>query len=217
MISGMTSLQERGGLEAEARISMNVHLFAGIIDIRAQIAGGRLRTIPQGDEVFPNASNGEDVAAQWPERPYKAAQDKAQHSSEPEAPSTPIKGESLPNSNITHSQHRSRESCHGRSKDSDRAGQRYFRKARLCDLSGSWLPVLTATAIVMVITAASLYSASACLPHIAPSIKLPVMKEHATCSLQCHPERHPLLRPDYSLRTSSRLAPLEAYANDDLQ
>lgn len=169
MISDMTSLQERGGLEAEARISMNVQLFAGIIDIRAQIAGGRLSTIPQGDEVFPNASDGEDVTAQRPERPCKAAQDVAQLSSEPEAPSTPIKRESLPNSSATHSQHRIRESCQGRSRGSDRDGQKFFRKPRLCDLSGNWLPVLAATAIVMVITAASLYSASARLSHVAPS------------------------------------------------
>ena len=36
-------------------------------------------------------------------------------------------------------------------------------RSRRCDLSGQWVPVLAAAAIVMIITAASMFSASECL------------------------------------------------------
>ncbi len=36
-------------------------------------------------------------------------------------------------------------------------------QSRRCDLSGQWVPVLAAAAIVMIITAASMFSASKCL------------------------------------------------------
>ena len=143
---------------------------AVVKDIRAQIAGGRLISIPQGNEEATHSSGDEGNAAQHPSTPSKAAlMEEGQPCSEPEAPSTPQKGEGPPVGSAART-HSSQQRSEAVRRGAAHAGHRAPRR---CDLSGQCAPVLAATAIVLVITAASMFSASA-LPfhsHMAPLLK----------------------------------------------
>lgn len=158
---------------------------AGTGDIRAQIALSRLSSIPQDPAEFHGSSEDDAAPAKQPERgPCQQSRgqalDETQHCSEPETPGTPMKDESLPNSSLAQSKG-SKQLGAAASEGRGRAGppgHRFCKKPFVCDLSGNWLPVLAACAIVMVMmTAASLYSSSAALPPL----------ENQQCSVEWGP------------------------------
>lgn len=162
-------------------------MFAVASDLRAQIAGRRLSPIPQGNEEAHSSSDAEGSAAQHTENTSKPPVDEetAQQCSEPEAPSTPKRGESLPASTSAHS-HSSQHLNALRCRASVYARQ---SRSRRCDLSGQWVPVVAAAAIVMVITAASMYSASALSSNLLFSAPLP---QFNLTRLSNHPDLQPL-------------------------
>ena len=157
-------------------------MHAVVSELRAQIAGSRLSPIPQGNEEPHSSSDGEKAPgllscspAEGLIGPSKAAPDEeAQHCSEPEAPSTPRKGERLPAISAAHP-YRSQQLCQGGRRGGGHPG---LSRPRRCDLSGQWVRVVAAAAIVMIITAASMYSASA-----PPMTSASLMAKHSGRSL----------------------------------
>ena len=150
-------------------------LGADTTDIRAQLAVGRLSPIPQGPAEFQ-----EDDARQQPRSAapsiscpgHALASGEDQQCSEPEPPGTPVKAESTHHSSPAAScssaeraQHAPTAAKSTRSSSSSRAVlHRLYRRPQRCDMSGNWVPVLAATAIVLVITASAMYAQSKSSP-----------------------------------------------------
>ena len=146
-------------------------LGADATDIRAQLAVGRLSPIPQGPAEFQedDANKQPRSAAPSTSSPGHAqASGEDQHCSEPEPSGTPVKAESLHHSSPATSrgsteraQHAPAAAKSSRSSSSRQAMlHRLYRRPQRCDMSGNWVPVLAATAIVLVITASAMYAQS---------------------------------------------------------
>lgn len=167
-------------------------LCADATDIRAQLAVGRLSPIPQGPAEFQ-----EDDAKQQPRSAAPSASSPGharafgedQQCSEPEPPGTPVKAESPHHSSTSASrssaesaQHASAAAKSTRISSSSQAMlHRLYRRPQRCDMSGNWVAVLAATAIVLVITASAMYAQSKFCPAPMHSItKCARCKNHST-------------------------------------
>ena len=148
---------------------------ADATDIRAQLAVGRLSPIPQGPGEFQEGNAGKQP---WSAAPSTSSPGHAQTSgedqqcSEPEPPGTPVKAESPHHSSPSASRGSAERAQHApaaakstRSSSSSMAVlHRLYRRPQRCDMSGNWVPVLAATAIVLVITASAMYAQSKSCP-----------------------------------------------------
>ena len=150
-------------------------LCADATDIRAQLAVGRLSPIPQGPAEFQEDDPGKQP---WSAAPSTSSPGHAQASgddqqcSEPEPPGTPVKAESPHHSSPSaycgsaeRAQHAPAAAKGSRSSSSSLAVlHRLYNRPQRCDMSGNWVPVLAATAIVLVITASAMYAQSESCP-----------------------------------------------------
>ncbi|CAK0736957.1 hypothetical protein CVIRNUC_000831 [Coccomyxa viridis] len=166
-------------------------------DIRAQLAVGRLSPIPQGPAEFQ-----EDDAKQQPRSAAPSASSPGharafgedQQCSEPEPPGTPVKAESPHHSSTSASrssaesaQHASAAAKSTRISSSSQAMlHRLYRRPQRCDMSGNWVAVLAATAIVLVITASAMYAQRFAMPHPPPLAAAPAPAPAVT-NLLCEP------------------------------
>ena len=137
-------------------------LGADTTDIRAQLAVGRLSPIPQGPAEFQ-----EDDARQQPRSaaPSISCPGHALASGEDQQCSEPA-------------QHAPTAAKSTRSSSSSRAVlHRLYRRPQRCDMSGNWVPVLAATAIVLVITASAMYAQSESPPALCTASQAALLAE----------------------------------------